>query len=351
MIADDTHLQIGSLLFEGLDQIDLTGPFEVLSRIPNATYRIYGTTDATVRDVRGLRMTPDAIYTDAPQLDVLHVPGGFGQEALMEDEPVLSWLGHQAGNAKCVFSVCTGALICGAAGLLKGRRATTHWASCTRLAERHPLVRLEPDAIYVRDGSIWTSAGVTAGMDLALAMVEEDHGREIALVSNDFTVLGASSSVINMKKIKHVKQVANKRGLPLVLLGESSGARMPDRMGAAGRVLRWRGLSAAAVLHPDRRACGEQAGSRQGSAEPCRAVLVLSEVAAAAAVSVQRLATHVGGPGQPAPTAGAGAALRAVLAVAQLRRVFADQRQAAVLPVAGIRWYRPADGRRNCSIA
>src|SRR5271165_2943680 len=120
MVPHDTHLQIGSLLFDGLDQIDLTGPFEVLSRIPNATYRIYGKTAEPVRDIRGLRLTPDATLAEAPQLDLLHVPGGFGQEALMEDEAVLGWLRQQAAAARAVFSVCTGALLCGAAGLLKG---------------------------------------------------------------------------------------------------------------------------------------------------------------------------------------------------------------------------------------
>jgi cyclohexyl-isocyanide hydratase len=129
MIPHDTHLTIGSLLFDGLDQIDLTGPFEVLSRIPNSTYRLYGKTTEAVRDVKGLRLTPDAALADAPQLDVLHVPGGFGQEALMEDENLLAWIRQQAAGARSVFSVCTGALLLGAAGLLKGRRATTHWAS------------------------------------------------------------------------------------------------------------------------------------------------------------------------------------------------------------------------------
>jgi cyclohexyl-isocyanide hydratase len=129
MIPHDTHLQIGSLVFEGIDQIDLTGPFEVLSRIPNSTYRIYGKTAAPVRDLKGLQLTPDAALADAPPLDVLHIPGGRGQEALMHDEEVLAWIRQQASGACSIFSVCTGALICGAAGLLKGRRATTHWAS------------------------------------------------------------------------------------------------------------------------------------------------------------------------------------------------------------------------------
>ncbi len=133
MMATDAHLQIGSLLFEGLDQIDLTGPFEVFSRIPNSTYRIFAKSTAPIRDMRGLGLIPDAALAAAPQLDLLHVPGGFGQEAVMDDEEVLSWIRGQAAGARCVFSVCTGALICGAAGLLKGRRATTHWASMALL--------------------------------------------------------------------------------------------------------------------------------------------------------------------------------------------------------------------------
>ena len=113
MIPPGTHLTIGSLLFEGLDQIDLTGPFEVLSRLPNSTSGLYGKTGDMVRDHRGLRITPDASLAEAPQLDVLHIPGGFGQEALMEDEDTLAWIRTQAAGARMVFSVCTGALICG----------------------------------------------------------------------------------------------------------------------------------------------------------------------------------------------------------------------------------------------
>src|SRR5580658_4769709 len=98
MIPHDTHLQIGSLIYEGLDQIDLTGPFEVFSRIANSTYRIFGKTIEPVKDIAGLRLTPDAVLAEAPQLDLLHVPGGFGQEALMEDENVLEWIRHQAAG-------------------------------------------------------------------------------------------------------------------------------------------------------------------------------------------------------------------------------------------------------------
>ena len=177
MIPPHVHLQIGSLLFEGLDQIDLTGPFEVLSRIPNSTYRIYGKTADPVRDVRGLRLTPDAALADAPPLDVLHVPGGFGQEALMEDAQVLDWIRQQAVGACSIFSVCTGALLCGAAGLLKGRRATTHWASFHLL----PFFGAIPvNERVVVDGSYIFAAGVTAGIDGALRLAAELRGDDAA---------------------------------------------------------------------------------------------------------------------------------------------------------------------------
>ena len=177
MIPPDTHLQIGSLLFEGLDQIDLTGPFEVLSRIPNSTYRLYGKTADGVRDTKGLRIAPDAALADAPQLDVLHVPGGFGQQALMEDTVVLDWIRRQADGARSVFSVCTGALLCGAAGLLKGRRATTHWASFHLL----PLFGAIPvNERVVVDGTWVFAAGVTSGIDGALRLAAELRGVEAA---------------------------------------------------------------------------------------------------------------------------------------------------------------------------
>jgi cyclohexyl-isocyanide hydratase len=160
-------------LFEGIDQIDLTGPFEVLSRIPNTTYRIYGKTTAPVRDVKGLQLTPDATLADAPPLDVLHVPGGFGQEALMEDTEVLDWIRQQAAGAGSIFSVCTGALLCGATGLLKGRRATTHWASFHLLSL---FGAIPVNERVVVDGAWVFAAGVTAGIDGALRLAAELRG-------------------------------------------------------------------------------------------------------------------------------------------------------------------------------
>jgi cyclohexyl-isocyanide hydratase len=177
MVSNETHLQIGSLLFEGLDQIDLTGPFEVLSRIPNSTYRLFARTAAPVRDIRGLRLLPDAILAEAPKLDLLHVPGGFGQEALMNDSELLDWVRIQASEARYVFSVCTGALICGAAGLLKGRRATTHWSAFDLLPYFGAIPTKERVVI---DGNLVCAAGVTAGIDGALRVAAELRGQEVA---------------------------------------------------------------------------------------------------------------------------------------------------------------------------
>ena len=177
MLAETLPLKIGSLLFENLDQIDLTGPFEVLSRIPNATHRLYAKSPEPVRDVMGLELAPDATLAEAPQLDILHIPGGPGQEALMEDEEVLGWLSAQAQGARKVFSVCTGALLCGAAGLLRGKRATTHWASLHLL----PWFGAVPvDERVVIDGDWVFAAGVTAGIDGALRLAAEIRGEAIA---------------------------------------------------------------------------------------------------------------------------------------------------------------------------
>jgi cyclohexyl-isocyanide hydratase len=124
-----------------------------------------------------LVLTPDAALADAPPLDVLHVPGGYGQEALMEDAEVLGWIRQQASGACSIFSVCTGALICGAAGLLEGRRATTHW-SATHLLPFFGAIPV--DERVVVDGAWVFAAGVTAGIDGALRLAAELRGEAAA---------------------------------------------------------------------------------------------------------------------------------------------------------------------------
>jgi cyclohexyl-isocyanide hydratase len=172
-----SHLQIGSLIFDDLDQVDLTGPHEVLSRLPDSTYRIYGASLAPARDMKGLRILPDATLDEAPQLDVLHLPGGFGVDAAMENPAILDWVRLQAAGARLVFTVCTGALLLGATGLLRGRRATTHWASHHIL----PVFGAVPVAArVVVDGSIVTAAGVTSGFDGALRVAAMLRGEAVA---------------------------------------------------------------------------------------------------------------------------------------------------------------------------
>jgi cyclohexyl-isocyanide hydratase len=171
------HLNIGCIVFQRMDQSDFTGPFEVLSRVPNSTFYVIGRDHNSVRDVRGLILTPEIRFSDSPALDVLIVPGGEGQEDLMDDEVVLSFLRHQCHGAKYIFSVCTGALLCGAAGVLQGVRATTHW-SALHLLEYFGAIPVH--ARVVIDGKYVSAAGVTAGLDGALRLVSLVGTDEIA---------------------------------------------------------------------------------------------------------------------------------------------------------------------------
>jgi transcriptional regulator GlxA family with amidase domain len=136
--------------------------------------------DAVVRTSSGLRLLADPLPRGA--IDTIVVAGGEGARRAGSDDPAIAWLRRAAPRARRITSVCTGAFALGRAGLLDGRRVTTHWAWRSALARECPGAIVDPeDPIYVRDGSVWTSAGVTAGMDLALALVEEDHGADVAL--------------------------------------------------------------------------------------------------------------------------------------------------------------------------
>jgi len=161
------HVTIGCLIFPRMDQIDFTGPFEVLSRVPDSTVHVVAKTVDRIRDVQGLILTPGISIAETPELDVLLVPGGYGQRDLMEDEEVLSLIRRQAESGRIVLSVCTGALLCGAAGILRGRRATTHWAAWDLL----PYYGAVPTrSRVVVDGNLVSAAGVTAGLDGALVV-------------------------------------------------------------------------------------------------------------------------------------------------------------------------------------
>ncbi|MEU4245734.1 GlxA family transcriptional regulator [Actinoplanes sp. NPDC026619] len=170
------HVQI--VLFDGVQSLDVTGPLEVFANAGGYQVTTAGAGGAPIRTSSGLVLTPDGALGAATS-GTLVVPGGDGTRRPQPE--VVAWLRAQGHRPARVMSVCTGAFLLAEAGLLDGRRATTHWQYCDSLAERHPRVEVDPSPIFVRDGRIATSAGVTTGIDLALALVEEDLGRDVAL--------------------------------------------------------------------------------------------------------------------------------------------------------------------------
>ncbi len=170
-------LTIGMVLFPNLTQLDLTGPYEVFSRLPNATVSLLAADRQPVRSEHGLSILPDQIFEDASRLDVLFVPGGMGVNRMMEHEPLLQFLRERARQAAYVTAVCTGSLLLGAAGLLQGYRATTHWLSLDLLPffGAHPV-----DDRVVIDRNRITGGGITAGIDFGLVVAAEWCGQDVA---------------------------------------------------------------------------------------------------------------------------------------------------------------------------
>ena len=168
---------VGMVLFPDLTQLDLTGPYEVFARMPDTRVHLVAATEAPVRSERGLTIVPDVTFDHVPQLDVICVPGGIGVNAMMEDRALLHFLQLQARDARYVTSVCTGALLLGAAGLLRGYRATTHWLSLDLL----PLFGAHTvDERVVKDRNRITGGGVTAGIDFGLVVASELFGSAVA---------------------------------------------------------------------------------------------------------------------------------------------------------------------------
>ncbi|HET9619334.1 MAG TPA: DJ-1/PfpI family protein [Pseudolabrys sp.] len=169
--------RIGMLIFPRLTQLDMTGPYEVLARLPDTTVDLVARTMDPVTTDRGMQIVPTVTYETCPPLDIIMVPGGPGQQDLMEDEAALSFLRKHAAQAKYVTSVCTGSLVLAAAGLLKGKRATSHWAAVEHL----PLLGAIPvrEQVVV-DGNVVTGAGVTSGIDFALRLAAILEGEKVA---------------------------------------------------------------------------------------------------------------------------------------------------------------------------
>ncbi|MGZ4268477.1 MAG: GlxA family transcriptional regulator [Solirubrobacteraceae bacterium] len=175
------------LAVDGAQSLDVLGPVEIFhyadSQVPGS-YRIDVVgpgRDGQITMSNGVRLGVAPLPDPPPRHDTLVVAGGEGARRATDDPAIVDWVARASRRARRTTSVCTGSYLLAAAGLLDGRRATTHWAFCDGLRERWPAVALDPDPVFVRDGDIWTSAGVTAGMDLALALVEDDLGPAVAL--------------------------------------------------------------------------------------------------------------------------------------------------------------------------
>lgn len=185
--------RVAMVAFDGVQILDVTGPLEVFAmatrrltelggRDPGYAVEVIARRAGLLTASSGVRLLAErALGAVGGGVDTLLVAGGDGTAAAVDDTLLRAWLRRMAPRVRRLGAVCSGTFVLAEAGLLDGRRATTHWAVCDLLARRHPQVAVEADPIFVRDGEVWTSAGVTAGMDLALAMVEDDCGRDVAL--------------------------------------------------------------------------------------------------------------------------------------------------------------------------
>jgi transcriptional regulator GlxA family with amidase domain len=184
---------VGIFIFDDVEVLDFAGPFEVFSRtrlVPGAESRrsessapfevfTVAQSPGPIRAIGGLQVIPTFAWDTAPAIDILVVPGGFGTRALLRHDETLAWIRRVAASASLVTSVCTGALLLAQNGMLRGRRATTHWAAHDLLVSIDPTIELQRDVRVVVD-TIFTSAGVSAGLDMAFAVVEQLHGAEVA---------------------------------------------------------------------------------------------------------------------------------------------------------------------------
>jgi transcriptional regulator GlxA family with amidase domain len=190
---------IDVLTYPSVQLLDVTGPVQVFASAndlvadaggaPPYLLRVVAQGGVNVTASAGVTLAAGPLTERGEALDTLLVTGGEGAEAAAENPVLVDWVRQRATQARRVASVCTGAFLLAAAGVLDGRRAATHWKYCAKLAQRFPAVRVEPDPIFVCDRPVWTSAGVTAGIDLALALVEEDLGRAVALAVARYLVV------------------------------------------------------------------------------------------------------------------------------------------------------------------
>ncbi|SDC62875.1 transcriptional regulator, AraC family with amidase-like domain [Cupriavidus sp. YR651] len=215
-------MKIAVLAFPQVQMLDLVGPIDVFAEAarqagnPDAyEFEIVSPVSGPLTASNGMRITPDTtLDTSSPDIDTLLIAGSPEVRLIEQDPAIRAWLHRYARSVRRLGSVCSGALLLANAGLLEGKRVTTHWNSTARLAGQFPGVRVEPDQIYVKDGNLYTSAGVTAGLDLALAMVEEDFGRAIALkVAREFVMFLKRPGGQSQFSAHLAAQVAQKGGI------------------------------------------------------------------------------------------------------------------------------------------
>ena len=176
-MSEAPKFRVGFLLFPNLTQLDLTGPWEVLSGMPNTVTHLIWKTREPVAAAKGMQIVPDMTFGDCPQLDLLCIPGGPGMNPLLTDAETLDFVRRQAKGVRYLTSVCTGSLVLGAAGLLKGKRAASHWMSRELLAK---FGAIPVNERVVIDGNIISGGGVTAGIDFGLRVMAEIHGAALA---------------------------------------------------------------------------------------------------------------------------------------------------------------------------
>lgn len=188
---DGAPTRAGILLFPRVEVLDFCGPFEVLSvtrldearrletRSPFEVLLVAETADV-VTTTGGMRVVPDHTLTSCPPLDLLVVPGGWGTRSAVDNRALIDWIAARGGGVETLTSVCTGAFLLAQAGLLHGKRATTHWRSLERLRDTYPNVHVVPDRHWVVDGNVVTSAGISAGIDMALHVVARYYGEPVA---------------------------------------------------------------------------------------------------------------------------------------------------------------------------
>lgn len=190
-LRDDETMNVAILLFDGVEELDFCGPYEVFQAASSQAADVHenghhpftvftvAEKDQLIRASFGIRVQPDYTFDTAPRIDLLIVPGGNTAPQL-ENQPLLDWLARATSQARINSSVCTGAFLLGKLGLLDGHAATTHWSTVERLAARHPNVNVKADVRWVDEGTIITSAGISAGIDMSLHLVERLLGRAIA---------------------------------------------------------------------------------------------------------------------------------------------------------------------------